>query len=259
MARLIFKAKDRSKTKEVEAHAQAALRFWGVTGDISASVKDSMEQVDKNADVDITLFQEGNLGTFITSTDGAASEKSSLGSASGSFKQVKEWADKFMQQACDHNFAYRPVLEEYNTLPGFPANQRVHDYSIVRLMSNRILREMVKLSELVTVVTRHLEARKGWDAQIDNMQFEFFDIVVTGSKEWVAEAAENPRNARSTGQSLMSRFRQFNMIYTKYLSPDFIVHFYDPEFFSIHDYAQRFRYGSYDIQPIEDEESIEDE
>ncbi|PQK11667.1 hypothetical protein BB8028_0003g02910 [Beauveria bassiana] len=259
MARLIFRAKDSSNTKEVEAHAQAALRFWGVTGDISASVKDSMEQVDKHADVDITLFQEGNLGTFMTSTDGAASEKSSLGSASGSFRQVKEWADKFMQQACDHNFAYRPVLEEYNTLPGFPANQRVHDYSIVRIMSNRILRELVKLSELVTTITRQLEDREGWDAQIDDMQFEFLDTVVTGSKEWVAEAAENPRNARMTGQSLMSRFRQFNMIYTKYLSPDFRMRFYKPEFFFIHDYAKKFRYGSFDIEFTEDEEPIEDE
>ncbi|KAM3488896.1 hypothetical protein MY3957_007797 [Beauveria namnaoensis] len=221
MARLIFRAKDSSKTKEVQAHAQAALRFWGVTGDISVSVKDSMEQVDKHADVDITMFQEGNLGTFMTSTaDGAvSSEKSSLGSASGSFKQVKEWADKFMQHACDHNFAYRPVLEEYNTLPGFPVNQRVHDYGTVRIMSNRILRELVKLSELVTTVTRHLETIGGNEEDITDMHFEFLDDIVTGSKEWVEQAAENPKDARSKAKSLMSKFRQFNLDWKEFLLP----------------------------------------
>ncbi|KAH8714913.1 Subtilisin-like protease [Beauveria bassiana] len=219
MARLIFRANDTSKTKEVKAHAQAALRFWGVSGDVSVSVKDSMEQVEKHAEVDITMFQEGNLGTFMTGTDGAVSEKSSFGSASGSFKQVKEWADKFMQQACDHNFAYRPVLEEYTTLPGFPTNQRVHDYGTVRIMSNRILRELVKLSELVTTITRHLEDLGGYDEKIFDMHFEFLDDIVTGSKEWVEQAAENPRDARSRAKSLMSKFRKFNLTWKDYLSP----------------------------------------
>ncbi|KAK8145390.1 hypothetical protein G3M48_004495 [Beauveria asiatica] len=218
MARLIFRAKDKSNTKDVKAHAEAALRFWGVTGDVSVSVKDSMEQVDKHAHVDITMFQEGNLGTFMTGTDGAvSSEKSSLGSASGSFKQVKEWADEFMKQACNHNFAYRPVLEEYTTLPGFPADQTVHDYGVIRIMSNRILRELVKLSELVTTVTALLKSKEGWEEHIDDMDFEFLDVV-SASKEWVEKAAADTSTARSNAKQLMTKFRLFNRTYKKYLS-----------------------------------------
>ncbi|KAM3457102.1 hypothetical protein MY5147_003929 [Beauveria neobassiana] len=218
MARLIFRAKDSSNTREVKAHAEAALRFWGVSGDVSVSVKNSMEQVDKHAHVDITLFQEGNLGTFMTSTDGAvSSDKSSLGSASGSFKQVKEWADQFMQQACNHNFAYRPVLEEYTTLPGFPAGQKVHDYGVVRIMSNRILRELVKLSELVSTVTARLENQGGWEEHIDDMDFEFLDVV-SASKQWVEKAAADTSTARWEAKQLMVKFRLFNRTYKKYLS-----------------------------------------
>ncbi|KAM3430852.1 hypothetical protein NHJ13734_007560 [Beauveria thailandica] len=236
MARLIFRAKDSSNTKEVKAHAEAALRFWGVSGDVSVSVKDSMEQVDKHAHVDITMFQEGNLGTFMTGTDGAvSSDKSSLGSASGSFKQVKEWADEFMQQACNHNFAYRPVLEEYTTLPGFPADQTVHDYGVVRIMSNRILRELVKLSELVTTVTARLENQGGWEEHIDDMDFEFLDVV-SASKEWVEKAAADTSTARWNAKQLMIKFRLFNRTYKKYLSAylpldpwQFNPHTSDPE------------------------------
>ncbi|KAF1732497.1 hypothetical protein CRV24_006385 [Beauveria bassiana] len=166
MARLIFRAKESSNTTEVKAYAEAALRSWGVSGDVSVSVKDSMEQVDEHAHVDITMFQEGNLGTFMTGSGSAvSSDQSTISSASGSFKQVKEWADQFMQQACNHNSAYRPVLEEYTTLPGFPADQRVHDYGTARIMSNRVLRELVKLSELVTTVTRRLENEEGCKLQ----------------------------------------------------------------------------------------------
>ncbi|KAH8713450.1 hypothetical protein HC256_006607 [Beauveria bassiana] len=198
--------------------AEAALRFWGVSGDVSVSVKDSMEQVDKHAHVDITMFQEGNLGTFMIGADGTvSSDKSSLGSASGSFKQVKEWADQFMQQACNHNFAYRPVLEEYTTLPGFPATQTVHDYGVVRIMSNRILRELVKLSELVTTVTARLENQGGWEEHIDDMDFEFLDVV-SASKQWVENAAADTSTALREAKKLMVRFRGFNRTYKKYLS-----------------------------------------
>ncbi|KAM3549032.1 hypothetical protein ARSEF4850_009076 [Beauveria asiatica] len=217
IARLIFRAKDKRNTKDVKAHAEAALRFWGVSGDVSVSVKDSMEQVDKHAHVDITMFQEGNLGTFMTGTDGAvSSEKSSLGSASGSFKQVKEWADEFMRQACNHNFAYRPVLEEYTTLPGFPADQTVHDYGVIRIISNRILRELVKLSELVTTITTLLQSKEGWEEHIDDMNFEFLDVV-SASKEWVEKAAADTSTARWNAKQLMIKFRLFNRTYKKYL------------------------------------------
>ncbi|KAH8715450.1 Subtilisin-like protease 9 [Beauveria bassiana] len=219
MARLIFRAKESSNTTEVKAYAEAALRSWGVSGDVSVSVKDSMEQVDEHAHVDITMFQEGNLGTFMTGSGSAvSSDQSTISSASGSFKQVKEWADQFMQQACNHNSAYRPVLEEYTTLPGFPADQRVHDYGTARIMSNRVLRELVKLSELVTTVTRRLENEEGWEEHIDNMSFDFWDIVAA-SKKWVEVAADEPTTARTSAKGLMVRFRLFNRTYKRYLCP----------------------------------------
>lgn len=85
--------------------AEASLKFWGVTGDISASVKKSMEEVSKHADVEISLFYQGDMGKVMAKS--GSPDKVESASAEGSFKQVKMWADQFIDNACRHNYEYR--------------------------------------------------------------------------------------------------------------------------------------------------------
>lgn len=81
------------------------MRFWGVSGDIDASAKKSMEDVDTNADVEIKLFYQGELGRFMLQS--GSPERISEGTAQASFLQAKSWADQFIQNACQHRYAYR--------------------------------------------------------------------------------------------------------------------------------------------------------
>ncbi|PHH92777.1 hypothetical protein CDD83_5183 [Cordyceps sp. RAO-2017] len=82
--------------------AEAALKFWGVTGDLSAEVKSSMETVNKHANVEVSLFYKGDIGKAVGHTENTNSK-----SADGAFQQVKQWFDQFLSTACSHQYNYR--------------------------------------------------------------------------------------------------------------------------------------------------------
>lgn len=81
------------------------MKFWGVTGDLSASVKKSMDEVSKHADVEISLFYQGDLGRVMGQS--GSPEKVEATSVEGSFRQVKSWADQFIDNACRHRYEYQ--------------------------------------------------------------------------------------------------------------------------------------------------------
>ncbi|KAF1732492.1 hypothetical protein CRV24_006380 [Beauveria bassiana] len=214
-ARLIFTTSEEHDKEELKASAHAALRFWGISSDIDVEVKKAIEEVNKRTKVDVSLFQKGNLGKF---RENKLIDKTALESVSASFAQLKEWADEFMEQACDHEFAFqcvslpsseipktqtllgveintqnRPVLDEYTILPDFPQSQEIPDMDLLRLYANDLLHALVKASELSAALEREFETggypdfpegRKGVRA----MKKKFRGLV-RESQKWTSQAS----------------------------------------------------------------------
>ncbi|KAH8715394.1 hypothetical protein HC256_004220 [Beauveria bassiana] len=103
VARVTFTSKDDTK---------------GVKGDLSIDVKKGMEEVNKYANVDVSLFYQGELGIFMGDKEGPPRDIL-FGSVEAVLSQVKSWADKFESYACKHDYAYGLLLDEYDVIPGF--------------------------------------------------------------------------------------------------------------------------------------------
>lgn len=85
--------------------AEASLKFWRVSGSLSADVQKSMEEADKHINVEVSIFYQGQLGEVMKKTEGSPDSIPS-GSAAAVLGEVKSWADKFESHACTHDFAY---------------------------------------------------------------------------------------------------------------------------------------------------------
>ncbi|EFY89489.1 subtilisin-like protease [Metarhizium acridum CQMa 102] len=218
IARLSFNSKGSISKQDLKVHAEASLKFWGVTGDISASVKKSMEDVSKHADVEISLFYQGDLGRVMG--ESGSPDKVAAASVEGSFKQVKTWADQFINNACRHNYAYRPLLDDYTNTVNFPAGQKLLDYHIAHIVSYKILKELVRISEM----TQYLLRLETLDAEFKD-EVEFAEIeMVELSKNWVDTTAEEPGNAVNTGKALIEHFRtEFFNKYKSAIAHDFYI------------------------------------
>ncbi|KAM4058740.1 subtilisin-like protease [Hirsutella rhossiliensis] len=153
IARLSFDSKGSVSKDELKVHAEASLKFWGVSGDLSASVKKSMED--------------------------------------------------FINNACRHNYEYRPLLDEYRNADNFPKGQKILDYRIAHLVSYKVLRELVRISEMSQYLQR-LELHE--DELKDDIEFASLEMV-EASKNWVDSNAEKPESAIQTGRDLIKKFR----------------------------------------------------
>ncbi|KID84563.1 Proteinase inhibitor, propeptide [Metarhizium guizhouense ARSEF 977] len=218
IARLSFNSKGSTSKDDLKVHAEASLKFWGVTGDISASVKKSMEEVSKHADVEISLFYQGDMGKVMAKS--GSPDKVESASAEGSFKQVKMWADQFINNACRHNYEYRPLLDDYRNAVGFPSDQNVLDYRTAHRVSYKILKELVRISEMTQYIVR-LETL---DAEFKD-EVEFAEIeMVELSRKWVDSIVAQPQNALSLGKELIQTFRaEFYDKYASAIAQDFYI------------------------------------
>ncbi|KID76020.1 subtilisin-like serine protease PR1H, partial [Metarhizium brunneum ARSEF 3297] len=200
IARVTFTAKNQIAKNDLQAQAKASLRFWGVTGDIEASAKKSMEDVNTNADVEIKLFYQGELGRFMLQS---GSPKSiSEGTAQASFLQAKSWADQFIQNACQHRYAYRPLLDEYRNIEGFPEDQGVPDYYVAHRMSYMILSQIVVISDMKDYLLSRtdLDIKLKYSIQVDEIK------MVQLGRDWVQSTVEKPEDAITTAGDLLEKF-----------------------------------------------------
>ncbi|KAF5137579.1 hypothetical protein E5D57_001358 [Metarhizium anisopliae] len=200
IARVTFTAKNQIAKKDLQAQAKASLRFWGVSGDIEASAKKSMEDVNTNADVEIKLFYQGELGRFMLQS---GSPKSiSEGTAQASFLQAKSWADQFIQNACQHRYAYRPLLDEYRNIEGFPDDQGVPDYYVAHRMSYMILSQIVVISDMKDYLLSRtdLDIKLKYSIQVDEIK------MVQLGRDWVQSTVEKPEDAITTAGDLLEKF-----------------------------------------------------
>ncbi|KID98705.1 subtilisin-like serine protease PR1H, partial [Metarhizium majus ARSEF 297] len=200
IARVTFTAKSQIAKKDLQSQAKASLRFWGQSGDIDESAKKSMEDVDTNADVEIKLFYQGELGRFMLQS--GSPETISERTAQASFLQAKSWADQFIQNACQHRYAYRPLLDEYRNVQGFPGDQDVPDYFVAHRMSYMILSQIVVISDMKD----YLLSRPNLDSNLKNsIQIDEVKMVQLG-RDWVQSTVEKPEDAIATAEDLLEKF-----------------------------------------------------
>ncbi|KFG79138.1 subtilisin-like protease [Metarhizium anisopliae] len=201
VARVTFTFKDDTKAKDVKAHAEAALSFWGVKGDLSVDVKKGMEEVNKHTNVDVSLIYEGELAIFMGDKEGSP-KSISFGSAEAVLSQVKSWADKFESYACKHDYAYGPLLDEYDVVPGFSDledSPEAPDYDIARLYAVEILALLVKIDEQKNILdsAKELDDKKKREVKTAAIK------MVSEGKKWVKTAEEDPGKAEEQAAALM--------------------------------------------------------
>ncbi|KAM3547276.1 hypothetical protein MY1884_009635 [Beauveria asiatica] len=178
IARLIITAKNKASTKDIQANTEASLKFWGVSADINASMKKSMDELSKQAEIKVSLFYQGNLGK-VQEDEGSSSSISSS-SAQDAFTQVKKWSDTFLKNACEHEYGYRALLDEYRTLQNFPADQKVINYGVAEQISYIVLKELAKVAEMRQVLTGSSELN---ETTRQDVEFAYLDMV-EASQQW---------------------------------------------------------------------------
>ncbi|PHH64722.1 hypothetical protein CDD81_3984 [Ophiocordyceps australis] len=149
IVRISIKSKGKANANEIKAHAEASLHFWGVGTSISGRVKKSMEELDKHADVEVSMHYQGEMGNHMQESPPENTHASSVEEILG---QAKWWATKFVENSCKHNYKYRAILDEYENVPNFPWDQPLKDYSNAHEVAYLVLKERVKVSELAQVL-----------------------------------------------------------------------------------------------------------
>ncbi|KAM3520694.1 hypothetical protein MY4038_009320 [Beauveria bassiana] len=180
VARVTFTSKDVTKVTDVKAHAQAALSFWGVKGDLSV---------------------DGELGIFMRDKEGSPKDIL-LGSVDAVLSEVKSWADKFESQACTHNYAYGPRLDEYDVVPGFSDledSPEASDCDIAYLYAVGGLSLIVKIEEKKNIIS---SAKNIADKKKREVSTAATNMIAQG-KKWVKTAAQYPDEAEEQAISLM--------------------------------------------------------
>lgn len=79
-----------------------AMGYWGVTGEASAEVKQSMEEVNKRTTLSVSIFYQGDISKL--GGQGEAPEKIEGKPVEAAFQEVRRWGDKFVENACSHDY-----------------------------------------------------------------------------------------------------------------------------------------------------------
>ncbi|PQK15088.1 hypothetical protein BB8028_0005g06040 [Beauveria bassiana] len=200
IARLVITAKNKASTKDIQANTEASLKFWGVSADINASMKKSMDELSKQAEIKVSLFYQGSLGK-VQEDQGSPSSISSS-SAQDAFTQVKKWSDTFLKNACEHDYGYRALLDEYTTLENFPADQKVINYGVAEQISYIVLRELAKIAEMKQVLSESSELS---ETARQDVEFAYLDMVEACQK-WTSATAKDPSQAKTQAKALLEKF-----------------------------------------------------
>ncbi|PHH91583.1 hypothetical protein CDD83_11119 [Cordyceps sp. RAO-2017] len=116
--------------------------------------------------------------------------------------EAQSWTNKFLEEACKHDYSYRALLEEYHTVPYFPQHQAVWDYDVAERVAFRVLAEVVRLSETVK-----LAKKSDWFTKEQKMELEDAETdMISASKQWVRETAMDPGKARNLSMDLTELF-----------------------------------------------------
>ncbi|PFH60798.1 hypothetical protein XA68_10312 [Ophiocordyceps unilateralis] len=214
IARISITSKNKSSKNEIQAKAEAALSFWGMTGELSSSVKKSMEELNKDAEVDVSLFYQGDLRTIMSKEGAEGSIPSN--SAQDALTQAKRWADAFLKNACQHDYKYGALLDSYETIPNFPTEQDVVDYSIPKFVSYMVLGRLVKVTEMSRLLANAHELSDDLKAEIAMAEID----MIEACKKWVTTIAKDQLQVKSTAKALIDKLQKEFMDKYKSYVPD---------------------------------------
>ncbi|PHH84679.1 hypothetical protein CDD83_1573 [Cordyceps sp. RAO-2017] len=210
IVRVSITSKETASKRDIQTHAEASLRFWGVAGSFSARVKKSMGELDRHAHVDVSIHYQGDMGHRALGMTPETMERTAV---EETFEQAKSWADWFVESACYHEYKYQTVLDDYENLANFPHRQKTMDYSAAHKVSYMVLKERVKISELASVL------QQGFLTADLKRKINKADIEIgSACKQWVLEAALFPAGAVESAMVLIEKITaDFYAKYLRYL------------------------------------------
>ncbi|PHH61121.1 hypothetical protein CDD82_2183 [Ophiocordyceps australis] len=182
--------------------AQASFKFWGVGGELSANVKKSMEELDKHAEIDISIHYQGSIDSPIVNY---SPDRIDMSPTEEALAQAKYLSDRFIQNACNHNSRY-----QYEVIENFPRRQKIIDYEMANQVAYLVLKERVKVAEM----TKVLQEAKHVDEEL-KLQIKFTEVGINNAcKKWFEHVATRPEEAVDSSSVLMKMFK--SEFYDKY-------------------------------------------
>ncbi|RDA85902.1 hypothetical protein CP532_2720 [Ophiocordyceps camponoti-leonardi (nom. inval.)] len=201
IARVTVTAKEGANKTDITANMAAAMGVWGASGEITGSANKSMHSLSEQATVRFDLFYQGSVGKKLQARTTSNPNSSP---AKDAIMEAKSWAEEFLANACDHDFTYRALLDDYKSINNFPQSQSVWDYFMAEYVSYVVLKALVKISEMAQKLQTNEELT---DEEQEEIRDAELDMVEAG-KKWVDATADNPFEVRKTSKALIKRFNQ---------------------------------------------------
>ncbi|KAM3466768.1 hypothetical protein MY5147_008963 [Beauveria neobassiana] len=176
--RLSFTSTSSITKNELNASVKTALTYLGVSGSLSASVKNSIDEVQKNSNMEVSVFYQGAVGNAM---NGGSGDKIEGTSAESALREVKSKVDAFLAMACEHKYKYKPLLDRYEHLADFPLEQNVISYHQAESIAQIVLEELIRCSEMRTALKRMKYIDSDTKQAID---FDYVDVT-DHAREWV--------------------------------------------------------------------------
>ncbi|XWW92283.1 hypothetical protein V2A60_000206 [Cordyceps javanica] len=192
--------------EEIKADAQASLSFWGVNGKINTQTKSSLEKLSKKAQVTVKTFYQGHIGrelqkpSEISDKDTSAQEK---------FETAISWAEVFLKTACDHDYKYETILDEYNNVEGFNERTKIPHYTSAGEAAYLLLGEMVKHTELRQTLLKQEALNETQTREISSDEM----ILIDEKKKWLRDTLNNPDDVLRTVKPILDKSVRY---YTKW-------------------------------------------
>ncbi|KAM3547572.1 hypothetical protein MY1884_009522 [Beauveria asiatica] len=195
--RLSFTSTTSITKNELNASVKTALSYLGASGSLSASVKNSMDEVQKNSNMEVSVFYQGAVGNAM---NGGSGDKIEGSSAETALLEVKSKVNAFLAMACEHKYKYKPLLDRYEHLANFPPEQNVLSYYQAESIAQIVLEQLVRCSEMRTALKR----MKYIDSDTKQaIEFDYADVT-HHAREWTKATARDPTNPRQTAQQLLA-------------------------------------------------------
>ncbi|KAM0664958.1 hypothetical protein ACQRIU_006111 [Beauveria bassiana] len=195
--RLSFTSTSSITKNELNANVKTALTYLGVSGSLSASVKNSIDEVQKNSNMEVSVFYQGAVGNAMK---GGSGDKIEGTSAETALREVKSKVDAFLALACEHKYKYKPLLDRYEHLADFPLEQNVISYHQAESIAQIVLEELIRCSEMRTALKRMKYIDSDTKQAID---FDYVDVT-DHAREWTKSIARDPTDAKQKARQLLA-------------------------------------------------------
>ncbi|KAF4587153.1 Proteinase inhibitor, propeptide [Ophiocordyceps camponoti-floridani] len=203
--RIFFTANRKETEKGIAASAGAAAQYLGFSGKLDASAKSKLDEIGRNSTVKMTISYQGDLGVKLQEEE---EDDKSLTSGPGqnvlvgNFERARERMRAFVDGACEHNFRFRAILDDWESLD-LPPEIRIPDYATAKIKAVRILEDVVTISQLAAWIESTNIATASIKRDIQKRE----DKMIIEARKWINAMAANPDNAEESGDELREYFK----------------------------------------------------